>query len=372
MNEPRRTPSDPPFMRNVGLLMTYHCQAACSHCIIRAGPGRHEEVTIEDARNWISQIASYRNRYVCVLSLTGGEPFSNVKLLKDVMEFAAACKLYISVTTNGAWATSRDYALELLHELPRICFLSISTDLYHQKYIPLETVKNALWAAQKCGIPFYVSLITEDKKDPEYQKVYSDILQLTPTENILTGITFPVGRASQIKSQLQYPLRSDPPKGACQAASSPCIFPDGNVYGCIGPLIDLKQDHPLLLGNLRRSSLQEILDRSETNVLLHALRLWGPDRLISMVKEAGLGRHLPQEYVADSVCTACFEMFSDPAVRNWLSHLEDDIDFRRKVAYGRLYYLQETGMLEFADGGSPLSPAHPVSSDAPLSLPVLQ
>ena len=372
MDESRKVPSDPPFMRNVGLLMTYHCQAACTHCIIRAGPNRHEEVTIEDARNWISQIASYRNRYVCVLSLTGGEPFLNVKLLKEVMEFADAANLYISITTNGAWAISRQYALGLLRDLPRICFLSISTDLYHQKYIPFETVKNAVWAAQECNIPFYLSLITENKKDPEYQKIYSEIVELTAPENILTGITFPVGRASQIKAQLKYPFRHEPPKGACQAASSPCIFPDGDVYGCIGPLVDMKHDHPLLLGNLSKSSVQDIFDHSETNVLLHALRLWGPHHLISMVKEAGLGEHLPEDYVAESVCSACYEMFSDPVVRDWLSHLEGDTELRRKVAYARLYYLQEPGMLEFADVSSQIPATRKVTATSPVSLPILQ
>jgi len=33
-------------------------------------------------------------------------------------------------------------------------------------------------------------------------------------------------------------------------------------------------------------------------------------------------------------------------VREWLSQLEQDAEFRRKVAYGRLYYLDETGMLD--------------------------
>jgi len=71
---------DPPFMRNVGLLLTYHCPVSCAHCILRAGPDRHEEMSLEDARDWIHQIAAYRNGYVIVLSLTGGEPFSNLKL----------------------------------------------------------------------------------------------------------------------------------------------------------------------------------------------------------------------------------------------------------------------------------------------------
>lgn len=333
-------------MRNVGLFLTYHCQASCAHCIVKAGPDRHEEVTLDDARNWIRQIASYRNHYVYVLSLTGGEPFSNLKLLREVMEFAAECNLYISVVTNGFWATKRETAKRLLESLPKICFLSISTDVYHQHYVPFEHVKNAIWAAQQCGIPYYISVVTDNKRDPEYQRVNSELLQLTDQENIRTGITFPLGRASQMISQLRFGLSDEPPKEACQAASSPCIFPDARVYGCIGPLIELQHKHPLLLGNLRESSVADIFDRAETSVALHALRLWGPNRLISLLREAGLGQHLPKSYIEDSVCNACYNLLSDAVVRGWLCQLEQDAEFRRKVAYGRLYYLNETGMLE--------------------------
>jgi organic radical activating enzyme len=342
---------DPPFMRNVGLLVTYHCQAACDHCVIRAGPDRHEEVALEDARVWIREIAAYRDRYVCVLSLTGGEPFSNLKLLREVMEMAAEAGLFVSVVTNGFWGASRESALKLLKSLPQICFLSISTDIYHQKFVPYESVKNAIWATRECGIPYYVSIITDRDDDPEFLRVKSEVLKTSEAENIRTGITFPVGRASEIKAQLKYSVTSEPPKEACQAASSPCIFPDGRVYGCIGPLIDLQADHPLLLGSLRETPMHEILDRAETNAVLHALRLWGPKRLITMLREAGLGRHLPFEFVTGSICNACFSLMSNPAVREWLQQLEQDAEFRRKVAYGRLYYLHESGMLEV--GGFP-------------------
>lgn len=338
---------DPPFLRNVGLLLTYHCQASCAHCILRAGPDRHEEVNLEDARNWIRQIASYRDRYVYVLSLTGGEPFSNLKRLREVMEFAAECKLYVSVVTNGFWGSTREKAKQLLQSLPKICFLSISTDLYHQKYVPFEHVQNAIWATQECGIPFYITVVTDNTNDAGYQRVNSEILKLTGPENIRTGITFPVGRASEIKSQLKYSLSDEPPKEACQAASSPCIFPDGRVYGCIGPLFELKGEQPLYLGNVRDSSVAEIFDRSEMNVVLHALRLWGPNRFVSLLREAGLSEHLPKEYVSGSICQACHSLLSDAVVREWLGRLEQDAEFRRKVAYGRLYYLDETGMLEF-------------------------
>jgi organic radical activating enzyme len=337
---------DPPFLRNVGLLLTYHCQASCAHCILRAGPDRHEEVRLEDARDWIRQIASYRNRYVYVLSLTGGEPFSNLKLLRATMEFAAESKLYVSVVTNGFWATKRDKATQLLRSLPEICFLSISTDLYHQKFVPFENVRNAIWAARECGIPFYVTVITDNKADTGYQRVNSELLKLTGPENIRTGITFPVGRAAEIKADLRFSLTNEPCQDACQAASSPCIFPDGRVYGCIGPLFELQEEQPLFLGSLRESSVAEIFDRSETNVILHALRLWGPARFLSWLREAGLGEHVPTVFVSGSVCQACHSVLSDPTVRQWLHRLEQDAEFQRKVAYGRLYYLAETGMLE--------------------------
>lgn len=344
--EAKKRVGDPPFLRNVGLLLTYHCQASCAHCILKAGPSRREEVKLEDARNWIEQIAAYRDHYVIVLSLTGGEPFSNMSLLRRAMELAVDNKLSVSVITNGFWAVSRETAKRVLQSLPEICFISISTDLYHQQYISFERVKNALWAFEECGIPYYVSLVTEHETDPEYQRVYKDVEEIAGPERIRRGITFPVGRAREIETQLAYRVSQEPPKEACIAASSPCIFPDGRVYGCIGPLIGLEHEHPLLLGNALEEPLCEIFDRAETNVLLHALRLWGPSKLISMVKEAGLGSRLPFQYASDSVCNTCYSLLSEPVVHGWLKHLEQDSDFRTKVAFGRLHYLKEPAMLE--------------------------
>lgn len=265
------------------------------------------------------------------------------------MEFAAKNKLYISVVTNGFWATEREKAKQLLQSLPEICFLSISTDLYHQKFVPFENIKNAIWAAQECDIPFYVSIVTDNKADPDYQRIHTELLKLADSKKIRTGITFPVGRAADIKDSLRYSLSSEPCPEVCDAASSPCIFPDGRVYGCIGPLFTLQEQQPLYLGNLRENSVAEIFDRSETNAILHALRLWGPARFFSWLQEAGLGDHLPTNFVSGCVCQACHTILSDPVVREWLHQLEQDPDFRQRVAYGRLYHLGETRMLELGD-----------------------
>jgi organic radical activating enzyme len=337
---------DPPFLRNVGLLLTYHCQASCAHCIVRAGPNRHEEVRLEDVRCWIRGLAEYRDHHVYVLSLTGGEPFSNLELLRAVMEIAAECRLHVSVVTNGFWAVTSERARAILDSLPKIAFISISTDVYHQEYVPVERVQNAIGAFQDRGIPYYVSIVTDTESDARFQRTRAEILRSTAPENLRIGITFPVGRAARLAATLRYTLGEQPPKEACQAASSPCIFPDGRVFACIGPLLELEGDHPLLLGDLRTTPVGEVLDRAETNVVLHALRLWGPSRLVTMLREAGLAEHLPARYVTGSICNTCYALLSNGAIRAWLSRLQHDAEVRRKVAYGRLHYLDETGMLE--------------------------
>src|SRR5208337_2722799 len=114
---------------------------------------------------------------------------------------------------------------------PEICFLSVSTDLYHQKFVPFENVKNVIWAAQECGIPYYVSIVADNKANPDYTRVYAELLKSTDSKKIRTGITFPVGRAAEIKPDLRYSLSSEPCPEVCEASSSPCIFPDGRVYG---------------------------------------------------------------------------------------------------------------------------------------------
>jgi hypothetical protein len=118
------------------------------------------------------------------------------------------------------------------------------------------------------------------------------------------------------------------------------------VLGCIGPVIDLKCQHPLVLGDLRSESLATVLDRAEANPVLHAIRVWGPRKLISAVKEAGLEQHLPRQYVKDSTCNACYALMSNARIREHLEGLARDKEFIEKVAYARAFYLDELEMAQ--------------------------
>jgi MoaA/NifB/PqqE/SkfB family radical SAM enzyme len=336
-----------PFMSNIGLIMTYKCQIACPHCIIEAGPNRSEEILLEDALNWISQIEKYRSGHVKMLALTGGEPFYNLYNLKRISEFANVSGLSVSVVTNAFWATTKGEATEILRKVPEITFISFSADSYHQKSIPLENVKNAVAAANDCGLPYYISVATENKNNGEYKQIIDKLKEFVKEDKIVTVITFPVGRALKSLDTTKYATSVEPPDSFCFSAGFPVIFPDGKVTACIGPIITLHNNHPLILGDLNKNSLKEILDGAEVNPILHAIRIWGPRKLISLIKEHGMNEYLPSNYVKDSICITCHYLLSNDKIIDFFADLAKDLKFRRRVAYARAYYLHETEMIDF-------------------------
>lgn len=335
-----------PFLRNIGLVVTYKCQVTCPHCIIEASPHRKEKMLLNDALNWIRQIANYRNGYIKVLSLTGGEPFYNMENLKKIATFGEKHGLIVSVVTNAFWAFTREKAVNILKKIPAIKMLAISTDVYHQKSIPFRRVKNAILAANECDIPYNIAVCTENENEIEYKKILNKLQEITETDTITTAVTFPAGRALKKLGELKHHMTKDPPISACSAGSSPIIFPDGRVIACIGPVIELSISHPLVLGTLREKSLHKILDDAELNPILHAIRIWGPKKLISLIQGAGLKHYLPEKYIKNSVCNACYNLMSCNKIIEFLTQLANDFDFKKKVAYARVYYLNEPKMLE--------------------------
>lgn len=336
-----------PFLKNIGLMQTYRCTIACPHCIVEAGPHRKEEMLLEDSFEWLKQAREYRNGYIKGLALTGGEPFFNLENLEKVSNYGEELGFTVSVVTSAFWATSKKNAVDILSRFPSIRLLAVSTDEYHQQSIPFEYIKNALFAAKERGILYSIAVCTPNENDEQYRKIISRLLEITEEDKIRVSITFPVGRAEKRSKYFDYKITSEPPLCACSMASSPVIFPDGKVTGCIGPVIRLDSSHPLNLGNLRKNSMAEILDRAELNIALHAIRIWGPHKIISLLKDQGKEELLPGEYIGDCVCDVCYKMFGNDKILDFLAVLQkEDEEFQKKVAYGRLYYLKETKMLE--------------------------
>jgi len=336
-----------PFLSNVGIMMTYKCTIACPHCIVQAGPSRTEEMDLESTFSWLDQIKAYRNGFVCGISLTGGEPFYNLPHLIKVADYSHQLGFITTVVSNAYWATTKEEALRVLSLCESIQMISISTDLSHQKFIPIEYVKNAIWAAKKLNKIYNIAVATESENSPEYLNLIDNILEFVDLESINTSIILPVGRAEKEIDPELFKYSSSPAVSACPMASFPIVFPNGKVIACIGPPITLPKTNPLYLGDLKTESISEIFDRAENNYVLHAVRTFGPKVLVKMLKEAGYEHLLPERYIDEAICDVCYKLFSNKETCDVLHKLiEGDREFQMKVEYGRLYHMNESEMIK--------------------------
>ena len=178
-----------------------------------------------------------------------------------------------------------------------------------------------------------------------YLKIRTELKEIAESYAVKPVKTYPVGRAAQNLTSRDYESSEECSLSACTACSYPIIMPDGRVIACIGPLITLKNQHPLVLGSLREKDLKTILDEAQLNPILHAIRIWGPRKLISVLKEKGLGEYLPDRYIKDSACDACYSLFSNEKITEFLFQFKDDADFKQYVAYARVHYLSEKEMI---------------------------
>ncbi len=335
-----------PFLSNIGFMLLYKCTIACPHCIVDAGPHRNEEMSTGDCLSWIRHASKYRNGHIIGLALTGGEPFYNIEKLTSISDYGNKLGFIVSVVTNAFWANTKEIAVSILSKLPAIKMISISTDVYHQKYIPLNNVMNVIQAARELRMFYNIALCTDNKKDPQYRKIIDKLKEFGEAERLRETITFPVGRALKHSKNFKFEVSHEPSSSACSMASSPVAFPDGNVYACIGPILTLPANHQLFLGNLYNESLEKILNRAEVNPVLHVIRSWGPHKLISYLKEQGFDSLLPREYIRDCPCDVCYKLMSDKKIIDALEIIMKNKQIKDTIAYARVYYLNETAMVE--------------------------
>jgi hypothetical protein len=137
-----------------GLLLTNWCSARCAFCYVHSGPNRRNEMTITTAlRLWreLDELALRHGRSMRI-HLAGGEPFGDWPRLAGLCRAArdAALSPLEKIETNAFWATDDNLTrarLELLGALG-LERLVVSSDVFHQEFIPIERVQRCVKTAQ--------------------------------------------------------------------------------------------------------------------------------------------------------------------------------------------------------------------------------
>jgi organic radical activating enzyme len=141
-------PDQPKFKvwTSAGLLLTYWCPSRCACCYVYASPDAGSpdtEMSVDlalDCWRAVRRLGGERGK----VHLTGGEPFGNFERLAQILQ--AACEQGLSglekIETNAYWCDQESLIRKRLKRLRELGLqkLQVSTDVYHQEYVPLKWV----------------------------------------------------------------------------------------------------------------------------------------------------------------------------------------------------------------------------------------
>lgn len=296
----------------LGIYLTNRCNIECRHCGVNSGPRESAKLSVGIVVNQLSALAS--SGVVRALHVSGGEPFLYPNDLRSLGAAAERNGLRFGVNTNGFWARSAERAGEIIASIPGLTQLFLSTDAYHEEFIPLERIVNAARAGVAAGINVFVGICTERGLETRSVRRVRQLLATEECDNVFVG-AMPVemgGRASTLEEANWRKKTASYPKGACQQINRPVVLEDGTVFACCNTTISAPcRKSELVLGNAFANNLSDILARARQNNVLRVIRLFGPAVLAALLP-SGSQAMLSGEYREGDICSLCADMMSRP------------------------------------------------------------
>ncbi|MFW9901897.1 MAG: radical SAM protein [Candidatus Thorarchaeota archaeon] len=298
-------------VKDVDFLLTFKCPAKCQHCSYKAGPNRVGYIKPKEASRYLKELSNMHP--LQSVWVHGGEPFLYFDYLEHIIK--EANKLGIArkgVITNSFWAKGIENAKKKLRKLKKagLNALTFSFDFFHQEFIPLEFVKNALIAAVDLEFEtIYVdSYFVNDLASENYfNKITKKNLEILGDIEDVEFHRLPMGvegRATELREYLD--LKPELPSGECPVP----FWIDGDLKNPETIEIDCEGNVTLCpgisIGNTNIQSLTKILNDYdvEKHPILSIVSNEGPIGLLKLAESHGFQHN--QNFVNE--CHLCYEL----------------------------------------------------------------
>lgn len=229
-------------LNKIEFVLTYACTGRCEHC----SEGDHDpcgqSIDGDIAADAVRKIsAEYDIKTVMTF---GGEPLLCADAVYAVMNAASECGISKrQLITNGFFSSDEKTIVETVKMLSEcgVNDILLSVDAFHQRTIPLETVRIFAESVKDRGLPIRFSpawLVSREHDNP-YNRKTAEILRSLGTMNIPTGngnIVFPQGNARKYLSEYfrgeipLNPYRENPRDVRCVSVSPNGDMLYGNIY----------------------------------------------------------------------------------------------------------------------------------------------
>ncbi len=292
---------------------------------MNSAPERKTGLNEESISSAIGQL--HANKPLRLVVFAGGEPTLLGGELLNSIAYASDLGIVTRMVTNAYWATTEEAARKKLNELrdAGLMELNISTDDYHLPYIPFERVINAWKGSKNLGFQAVILVNCYHKNSmitPAYlrQELQEDIPlhfdeQGHPfphqsygkdktTYKIFNSFVQAIGRARKhlLESDFFYAEDQSELNGACQwCVKSAALSPYNKLVTCCG--IEAHENEILELGDLNKTTVTEVLERANNNLLVNAIAIFGPKFLMDFLKQKAPELHFHEKYTA--ICEIC-------------------------------------------------------------------
>lgn len=287
------------------------CNARCDHCGPESGPRDRTGLTDEEVFKLIDDAAErFRGPEEWCLSLSGGEVFLYYDRLLSYCVRTKQRGGYVTLITNGFWATSVSRAVELLRPLQEngLRLMGMSMSAFHQEYVSEERVLNALRAAGELRLRTHIRVAAT--RSHRMWKIMQELSAagLWFTDFMEMPVT-PAGRAGRTIAPSELLRTPEYPRGTCPAAGM-TINPKGDAMVCCNGAGEVG----LTVGNVRKANFNQLQDEFDRDEIVDYLKRFGPAAALELLGDAETSKSFEERgYV--SVCHLCHDVFSNEELR---------------------------------------------------------
>ena len=272
------------------------------------------------------QLVRLEAKGIRFLDFTGGEPTLARKFIQIVSAEASRVGITCGIVTAAHWAKDPVLARSYLAQFPDIHSWDISTDTYHQVFVPLSNVVNAFDAVRERGDSAQLRIAHHEPMPFEDASLIQEAFQAVGRHISFQPIG-PVGRGKDVTStdRVDFLERDRTP---CPSTGL-LIRSDGMGAPCCAPISHESANSPLFIGNAFTDDLGEMVDRWRNQPLLQTIRLWGFDFLDRWL-EADNQSAAP--HYRARVCDECVSLLTDQAVVAMLNSRACELQHRIDLA----------------------------------------
>ena len=318
-------------IRDLTFMVTNRCNAACDICCFQCSPRNSFVMDESIMLRYIDEAAQLGS--IDRICYTGGEALLYPGLLKRTMRYGKEkYGLFSTLVSNGFWAADYAKGLALITELKEcgLKVIRLSTDLYHQRFVPPETFRKALRIIHEAGLEVRVSVM-DTKGFPNIQAILENLrpeiylishLFLYPA--LLTGDAQANARLNITADDI---MESDPwDQCYCIDTSGVVLYSDMYIYCCCTNFLS---DIPRLrLGKVGEMTLAQAQTRLNRDPVLDLLRRDSVSWFARKAMELHPDRRFRENYSIP--CELCREILCDSDLMcELLPHFREEVWKRR-------------------------------------------